>query len=340
MKMTQRTAFLPSIMSFCVSFGIALIIWYGSYLIVNEELTGGAFVSFIAALIMLYNPIKRIGNNYAAVQSSLLAMERVFDILDQVPAIKDKANSKKLKGVSESIEFKDISFEYKPGKLILKNVNLKAEIGKITALVGNSGGGKSTLVNLLPRFYDAQKGKILIDGKDIKSYTLQSLRDNISIVLQDSFLFVGTIKDNITLGKDYSEEQINKAIQSACLTEFISSLDKGLETQVGERGALLSGGQKQRISIARAILKNAPIVILDEATSALDNKSEKVVQKAMEKLMEGRTVFVIAHRLSTIVNADNIVVINDGVIVEQGSHSQLINKPNGAYAALQAMQND
>ena len=338
MKMTQRTAFLPSAMTFCVSFGIAIIIWYGSFLIVNNELTGGEFVSFIAALIMLYNPIKRIGNNFASVQNSLLAMERIFEILEQEPEIKDSENAKDLKEFKKSIEFKNVCFEYEEDKPVLKNINIKADIGKITAFVGNSGGGKSTVVNLLPRFYDVKSGEVLIDGENIKGFSLGSLRDKISIVLQDNFLFAGTIKDNITLGKDYEEEKLQLALKSACLDEFICSLDEGLDTQVGERGVLLSGGQKQRISIARAFLKDAPIVILDEATSALDNKSEKVVQQAMEKLMRGRTVFVIAHRLSTIVNADNIVVINDGEIVEEGTHKQLVDKPNGAYAVLHAMQ--
>tara|TARA_Y100001960_G_C14755167_1_gene870822 strand:+ start:804 stop:2552 length:1749 start_codon:yes stop_codon:yes gene_type:complete len=338
MKMTQRTAFLPSVMSLCVSVGIAIIIWYGSYLIVNGVITGGTFVSFIAALIMLYNPIKRIGNNYAEVQKSLMALERIFELMEKEITIRDKDNAKTLRGVKESIEFKDIVFEYEEGKPVLKGVSLKSKIGQTTALVGNSGGGKSTLVNLLPRFYDPQQGQILIDGKDINDYSLKSLRDNISIVLQDNFLFTGTIGENITLGKKYTKKQINNALEAACLNTFIDSLELGLDTQVGERGVLLSGGQKQRISIARAILKDSPIVILDEATSALDNKSEKVVQKAMEKLMEGRTVFVIAHRLSTIVNADNIAVINNGKVVEQGTHEQLVGKEGGAYAALHAMQ--
>ncbi|MCP4354997.1 MAG: ATP-binding cassette domain-containing protein [Proteobacteria bacterium] len=337
MKMTQRTALLPSLMTLCVSSGIAVIIWYGSYLIVNDQLTGGEFVSFIAALILLYNPIKRLGSSFAALQASLLAMERVFTILETEPKIKDRAKTKELKGVKSKIELKNVCFEYEKDKPVLKNINLTSKIGQITALVGSSGGGKSTLVNLLPRFYDVTSGDILIDGKGIKNFSLHSLRENISIVLQDNFLFASSIRDNITLGKDYSEEQINKVLKSAYLDKFVESLEHGLETSVGERGVLLSGGQKQRISIARALLKDAPIVILDEATSALDNKSEKVVQKAMEKLMGGRTVFVIAHRLSTIVNADNIVVISDGKIVEQGTHKELLANKDSAYAILHTM---
>lgn len=334
MKVVQRTVFLPSLMSFCVSFGIAIIIWYGSYLIVNGEISGGTFVSFIVALIMLYNPIKTIGNNFASVQTSLLAMERVFTLKENTPEIINSENATELKNIKKSIKFNNVSFEYEESKPILANINLEIPLGKVYAFVGNSGGGKSTLVNLLPRFYDAVSGSVEIDGKDIKNVTLNSLRNNIGIVLQDNFLFDGTIRDNITLGEDYTDEAISAAIESACLSEFIESLEEGLDTYVGERGTLLSGGQKQRISIARAFLKNAPIIILDEATSALDNKSEKIVQKAMEELMKDRTVLVIAHRLTTIRNADQIVVINEGKIAEQGSHDELIKNSDGAYSAL------
>lgn len=334
MKVVQRTVFLPSLMSFCVSFGIAIIIWYGSYLIVNGDITGGTFVSFIVALIMLYNPIKTIGNNFASLQTSLLAMERVFELKEQQAEIRDSENAKELKSIKKAISFKNVNFEYEEGRPILQDINLEIPVGKVYAFVGNSGGGKSTLVNLLPRFYDVVSGSVEIDGKNIKNLTLKSLRDNIGIVLQDNFLFEGSIRDNITLGGDYSTKQIDAAVKSACLEDFIESLDDGLDTYVGERGTLLSGGQKQRISIARAFLKDAPIIILDEATSALDNKSEKVVQKAMEELMKDRTVLVIAHRLTTIRNADQIVVINEGKIVEQGAHDELIKNTNGFYKAL------
>ena len=218
---------------------------------------------------------------------------------------------------------------------MLKNINLKVKTGEKIALVGNSGGGKTTLVNLLPRFYDVTSGQILIDGTDIRDFTVQSLRDKISVVFQDNFLFAGTIRENILLGNEgASPEEIANAVKCACLDEFIATLDKGLDTEIGERGILLSGGQKQRIAIARAFLKNAPIVILDEATSALDNKSEAIVQQAIDNLMTDRTVFVIAHRLSTVRHADKIVVVNYGKIVEEGTHEELLAKENGVYASL------
>lgn len=338
-KMIQRTGIMSPLMHFVISLGIAAIIWLGSYLIVTKQLTPGAFVSFITALIMLYNPIKSIGNNFNSVQMSLLAMERVFGILESEPNIVNAPNAKKLSIVQKNIVFKDVCFEYVPGKPVLKNVSLQADVGQMVALVGNSGGGKSTIVNLLPRFYDVKSGSILIDGQDIRKLELDSLRDHIAMVFQDNFLFSGTIRENIMLGKpSASEKDLQQAVKSACLEEFVSTLEKGLDTEIGERGVLLSGGQKQRIAIARAFLKNAPIVILDEATSALDNKSEAIVQQAIDNLMADRTVFVIAHRLSTVRNADKIVVINYGEIVEQGTHEELVEKEGGAYASLYKMQ--
>jgi subfamily B ATP-binding cassette protein MsbA len=311
----------------------------GSYLITTNQLTPGGFVSFITALLMLYHPIKSIGSNFTSVQMSFLAIERVFERLNAVPNICNKQNAVKINGVKTGVEFDNVCFEYEKGRPVLQNVSLTVKKGQTVAFVGNSGGGKSTLVNLLPRFYDVTKGKVLIDGIDIKELDMDSLRDNIAIVFQDNFLFGGTIRDNITLGKENAtEEEINQAIKSACLDEFISTLDKGLDTEIGERGVLLSGGQKQRIAIARAFIKNAPIVILDEATSALDNKSEAIVQQAIENLMEDRTVFVIAHRLSTVRNATKIVVVNYGKIAEIGSHEELINKENGIYASLYKTQ--
>lgn len=338
-KMIQRTGMMSPLMHFVVSLGIAAIIWLGSYLIVTKQLSAGAFVSFITALIMLYNPIKSIGNNFNSVQLSLLAMERVFGLLEKEPIITNKPNAKKLKKIKNNIVFKDVCFEYISGKPVLKHINLEAKVGQTVALVGNSGGGKSTIVSLLPRFYDINSGAIMIDGEDIRNLDIDSLRDHIAVVFQDNFLFTGTIRDNIMLGNENaSEEEVRKAVKSACLEEFISTLDKGLDTDIGERGVLLSGGQKQRIAIARAFLKNAPIVILDEATSALDNKSEAIVQQAIDNLMADRTVFVIAHRLSTVRNADKIIVVNYGEIVEEGSHETLVNKPNGAYSGLYKMQ--
>ena len=222
---------------------------------------------------------------------------------------------------------------------MLQHINLTVKKGNTIAIVGNSGGGKTTLVNLLPRFYDVKSGSISIDGIDIRDYTLESLRQNIAVVFQDNFLFSGTIRENILIGNENAtEKQINQAVKMAYLDEFIATLQEGLDTQIGERGILLSGGQKQRVAIARAFLKDAPIIILDEATSALDNKAEAVVQKAIDNLMKDKTVFVIAHRLSTVRNADKIAVINEGQLVELGSHEELMAIPNGQYKALYEMQ--
>lgn len=334
-KMIQRTGMMSPLMHFIVSLGIALVIWTGSYLIVHKEITAGNFVSFITALIMLYNPIKSIGNNYNNVQMAFMAMERVFGLMERKPAIRNCDDPVKLDGVKNGIEYKNVSFSYVKNKPVLKNINLSIKVGQTIAFVGNSGGGKTTLVNLLPRFYDVKAGEVDIDGIDIRKYDLNSLRDNIAVVFQDNFLFDGTIRDNILLGKENAtEEELEHAVKYACLEEFVSCLDNGLDTEIGERGVLLSGGQKQRIAIARAFIKNAPIVILDEATSALDNKSEAVVQQAIDNLMKDRTVFIIAHRLSTVRHANRIVVVNYGEIVESGTHEELLAKENGVYASL------
>lgn len=335
MKMVQKTAWMTPLMHIIISVGIGGVIGYGSYLIVNGTITSGNFVSFITALVMLYTPIKGIGKNFNNVQISFLAIERVMDILDMDPAVKDRADARVLKQIEKGITFDDVTFEYVPGTPVLKNVNLNVRAGSTVAVVGNSGGGKTTLVNLLPRFYDVKSGAVEIDGQDIRSLTMESLRDKIAVVFQDNFLFEGTIRDNITLGKENaSDEEISAALKMAYLDDFVAGLENGVDTEIGERGALLSGGQRQRLAIARAFIKNAPIVILDEATSALDNKSEAVVQKAIDNLMQDRTVFVIAHRLSTVQNADKIVVVNDGQIVEEGTHEELLAIDNGAYKAL------
>jgi subfamily B ATP-binding cassette protein MsbA len=334
MKQVQRTGILSPMMHFVISLGIAVIIWMGGYLIAHNQLTAGGFVSFITAVLLLYQPIKSMGNDFNAVQASLAAMERVFKLLKESPAILDKPEAMELDKIKNKIEYKNVIFEYIEGRPVLKKVNLTINVGQTTALVGNSGGGKTTFVNLLPRFYDIKSGEILIDGIDIRNIKLDSLRDKISIVFQDNFLFTGTILDNILVGNEYAtRKEINQAVKSACLSEFIDGLPKGLDTEIGERGVLLSGGQKQRVAIARAFVKNAPIVILDEATSALDNKSEAIVQLAIENLMKDRTVIVIAHRLSTIKNADRIVVVNYGKIIETGTHDELMAK-NSVYASF------
>ncbi len=338
-KQTQRTAWLSPMMHVIISFGIAGVIWAGSYLIISGRITAGDFVAFMTAMLMLYTPVKNIGKNFNAVQLSFMAIERVFEILEQPIQIKNSKNAVPLPTLKKEIEFKNVNFEYVPNAPVLKNINLHLKKGQTIAFVGNSGGGKSTIINLIPRFYDIKEGQILFDGKDIHDFDLTSLRSQIAVVFQDNFLFSGTIRDNIMLGKpDATDDEVQKAIQMACLNDFVDDLEQGLDTPIGERGSLLSGGQRQRVAIARAFLKNAPIVILDEATSALDNKSEAIVQKAIENLMKDRTVFVIAHRLSTVQNADKIVVLNEGQIVEQGTHNELLEKENGAYRALYMAQ--
>lgn len=339
MKMVQRTGMLSPFMHFVVSLGIAAVIWTGSYLILSQQITAGNFVSFIAALILLYNPIKGIGNNYNNVQIALMAMERVLELMHFEPQVKNKPDAKELTQVKDGIIYENVGFEYVKGKPVLQNINLQIKKGETIALVGNSGGGKTTLVNLLPRFYDVTSGRILLDGKDIRDYTLESLRDNIAVVFQDNFLFSGTIRHNILLGNEQAtEEDLQHAVEYAYVNDFVKDLPLGLDTDIGERGTLLSGGQKQRIAIARAFIKNAPIVVLDEATSALDNKSEAVVQQAIDNLMKDRTVIVIAHRLSTVRHADKIVVVNYGKIAEIGTHEELMNNPDSVYASLYKAQ--
>ena len=337
-QMTRKTGIVSPSMHFISSFGIAFVIWYGSYLIVTHQITVGNFASFITSLVMLYNPLKSIGNNASAVVFSLMAVDRVFQQLNEPNKIKNSDNPQKPEKIHGNITYQDVHFAYNKNKEVLKNINLEIKPGQTVALVGNSGGGKSTISALLPRFYDITKGAIKIDGINIKDIDLNYLRDNIAIVFQDNFLFGGTIKDNILLGRtDISDEKLQQAIKASCLEEFINSLEHGLDTQIGERGILLSGGQKQRIAIARAFIKNAPILILDEATSALDNKAEAVVQQAIDNLMTDRTVLVIAHRLSTVRNANCIVVVNNGEIVEKGTHEELL-VINKEYAALYKTQ--
>lgn len=339
MRIQWKTAWLSPFMHFIVSIGIALTISFGSWLILEEKITAGNFVSFLAALLMLYTPLKAMGPTVVSMQRSFLAVDRIFEIFNAKSPIVEKEDAQVLDKVEQGIHFDNVRFRYKKGVPVLKGINLNVKVGEMVAIVGNSGGGKSTLASLLPRFYDVTGGKICIDGVDIREMTLQSLRSQMSVVFQDNFLFGGTIRDNLLCGApDATDEEIESAVKSACLDDFIASLDLGLETEIGERGVMLSGGQKQRVAIARAFLKNAPILILDEATSALDNKSEKVVQKAIDNLMKNKTVLVIAHRLSTIRNASRIAVIQEGKLVELGNHDELMQIEDGQYKQLYSMQ--
>lgn len=337
--MTRRTAWMSPFMHIVISIGLGLAVAWGSWLIVSGTISSGNFVSFITALLMLYTPLKNISNNVVAVQNSFMAIERIFELFEQKIPLADRPDAVPLQGIRTGITFENVGFAYIHDRPVLQNINLDVKVGETLALVGNSGGGKSTLVSLLPRFYDVTQGAIKIDGKDIRDYTLQSLRANIAVVFQDNFLFAGTIRENILLGHPgATDEEINRALDCAYLTDFISSLPDGINTEIGERGILLSGGQKQRVAIARAFLKNAPIVVLDEATSALDNKSERVVQQAIDNLMRDKTVFVIAHRLSTVRNADRIAVISEGHLAELGTHNELMAMPDGIYRRLYDMQ--
>jgi len=339
MKLTKRVGWLTPVMYLIASCGIAGVMWYGNHLVLTGKLTSGSFASFITSLLLLYKPVKSLGNTIAGMQSSFISMSRVMDILDIQPEIKNSENPVKISTIKDSIKFENVWFEYEENAPVLKNVSFDLKIGESLALVGNSGGGKTTIANLIPRFYDINEGSIKIDGIDVREIELERLRQNIAVVFQDNFLFSGTIKENILLGKfEATDEEISLALKNAYLDEFVAELPDGLDTEIGERGVRLSGGQKQRLAIARAMIKNAPIVILDEATSALDNKSEAIVQMALDKLMENRTVIVIAHRLSTIKNTNRIAVVNDGQIVELGSHEDLINIHNGNYNNLYEMQ--
>lgn len=339
MSLTKRVGWMSPIMYFVCSIGIALVMAYGNHLILSGQMTAGSFASFVTSLLLLYKPTKTLGNTLTNLQNVFVAMSRVFELFDLQPHIKTPAQPVELKGLNNSIDFKNVCFEYEEGTPVLKNFNLHINKGETIALVGNSGGGKSTVVSLLPRFYDVKTGSIEFDGIDIRKFDLQTLRNNISFVFQDNFLFTGTIKENILMGNENAtEEQIEKVVAMAHLDEFAHTLENGLETFVGERGTTLSGGQRQRVAIARAMLKDAPIVILDEATSALDNKSEAIVQKALDNLIQNKTVFVIAHRLSTIKNADRIAVINEGELAELGTHDELMNIENGKYKYLYEMQ--
>ena len=339
MTLTKRVGWMSPIMYFVCSIGIALVMWYGNHLILSGQMTAGSFASFVTSLLLLYKPTKTLGNTLTNLQGTFVAMGRVFELFDINPHITSLPNGIKMHDLNNSIEFKNVNFSYEPDIPVLKNFSLKVNKDETIALVGNSGGGKSTVVSLLPRFYEVTSGVIEFDGIDIRNIDLKSLRSNISFVFQDNFLFSGTIRDNIMMGNpNSSEADLKNAVKMAHLDEFVETLDNGLDTIVGERGTMLSGGQRQRVAIARAMLKNAPVVILDEATSALDNKSETIVQKALDNLIKNKTVFVIAHRLSTIKNADRIAVINEGTLVELGTHQELMQIKNGQYKALYEIQ--
>ena len=339
MALTKRVGWMSPIMYFICSIGVAIVMNYGNCLIVSGEMTAGAFASFVTSLLLLYKPTKSLGLTLAVLQNTFVAMARIFELFDLMPEIVNSKNPKSFNGISNSLKFSNVSFEYEENQPVLRDFSLEIKKNETIALVGNSGGGKSTVVNLIPRFYDVKSGSITIDGVDIRDLDIVQLRNNISFVFQDNYLFTGTIKENILMGKpEASESEIEDVIKRAHLDEFIDTLPDGIDTVVGERGASLSGGQRQRVAIARAIIKDAPIVILDEATSALDNESEAVVQKALDNLIHNKTVFVIAHRLSTIQNADRIAVINEGQLVELGTHDELMKIPDGKYKHLYDMQ--
>ncbi|KAA0258991.1 ABC transporter ATP-binding protein [Deferribacter autotrophicus] len=319
--------------------GIALVVYYGGLKVINGESTPGTFFSFMAAIAMMYDPFKRINSANNAVQAAIGAAERVFEVMDTHNEILENDGTLECDARNKIIEFKNVYFRYDNNeRYVLENINLKVEPGTTVALVGSSGAGKSTFVNLIPRFYDVTGGAIYIGGTDIREFKVYSLRKNIGIVSQEPFLFNDTIKNNIAYGaENITEEDIINAAKAAYAHDFITELPNGYDTVIGERGVRLSGGQRQRITIARALIKNPPILILDEATSALDTEAEKIVQKALENLMKGRTSFVIAHRLSTILNADIIVVLKDGKIEATGKHTELLEK-SPTYKKLYQMQ--
>jgi len=317
--------------------GIAAIVFYGGYNVIQGTATAGTFFSFLAALLMLYEPVKRLSNVNNSIQQGLAGASRIFEILDTVPEIRNKPGARDLGEIREGIEFQDVWFKYEED-WVLKNINLKIRAGEVVAFVGASGGGKTTLVNLVPRFYEVNSGRILIDGADIRELTVESLRERIAMVTQQTILFNDTVEQNIAYGNiGQPREKIVEAAEAAFAHNFIRNLPEGYQTRIGEQGVKLSGGERQRVSIARALLKNAPILILDEATSSLDSESEGEVQKAIEFLMQGRTTLVIAHRLSTIRKADRIVVIAGGEIVEEGTHEALLEK-DGEYRKLYLLQ--
>ncbi|WP_058485567.1 ABC transporter ATP-binding protein [Defluviitalea phaphyphila] len=319
-----------------ISWGIGSVIvfWFGVNMLNTGDITVGLLVAFTGYISIFWQPIVNISNFYNTLITNMAGAERIFEILDIQPEIKDSKNAYPLPKIKGNVTFKNVSFSYDEEKLILNNINFHVNAGETIALVGPTGAGKTTIVNLISRFYENQKGKILIDGHDINSVTIESLRSQMGIMTQDTFMFSGTIKDNIRYGKlDATDEEIVKAAKAVCAHDFIIKLEKGYDTNVNERGSRLSVGQRQLIAFARTLLADPRILILDEATSSIDTKTERLIQKGIEKLLYGRTAFVIAHRLSTIQNADRIMVIDDGEIKEMGNHEELI-KQRGLYYEL------
>ena len=339
MSLVKRVAWMSPIMYTIASVGIALVMAFGTYLVLSGRMTSGSLLSFVTSLLLLYKPVKTLGNTLTNIQNIFVSLCRTLELFDIEAEIKNLDNAVELNGVKQGVSLENVWFEYVKDTPVLKGINLNANVGETVAIVGNSGGGKTTIANLIPRFYDVTSGAIKIDNINIKDININSLRENISVVFQDNFLFTGTIRENLLMGNfKATEEDVQRVVQAAHIDEFLAEMPDGLDTEIGERGTTLSGGQRQRVAIARAMLKNSPIVILDEATSALDNKSEAIVQKALDNLMQNKTVFVIAHRLSTIKNADKIAVINEGELVELGTHDELLCRDNGFYKRLYEMQ--
>ena len=338
MKATKLTAIMGPMVEFSAAIAVVVILWYGGYSVVQGYITAGSLIAFLIYAINLANPVKRLTQVYGNIQKALAAGDRVIDILETQPHVKELPTAKMMDHVKGEVHFDNVQFSYDAENLALKGVTLHVKPGETVAIVGPSGAGKSTIANLLPRFYDVTGGSIRIDGMDIREATFTSLRENIGLVPQDTMLFNASVRDNILYGRlDATDEEVLAAAKAANAIEFIEKLPQGFDTMVGERGNSLSGGQRQRIAIARAILKNPSILILDEATSALDTESEKIVQEALERLMKGRTALVIAHRLSTVQHADHIVVLQQGSVVEEGTHDELLAL-QGLYSHLYTVQ--
>lgn len=337
MKSVKRMAVVSPITEFVGMVCVAIILWIAGKEILSGELSAGAFITFLASLLSVMRPVKRLTNVYSINQQALAAADRIFEILDKKPSVFERPDAIELPQIRDVVKFEHVFFKY-ANKEVLKDINLEVRSGEIVAFVGPSGVGKTTLVNLIPRFYDVTKGRITIDGVDIRDCTLRSLMGQIGIVTQETILFNDTVWANIAYGSQKPRmDDIMKAAKIANAHDFIMKMPNGYDTVIGERGFKLSGGEKQRLAIARAVFKDPPILILDEATSQLDTESEILVQEAIDRLMKGRTVFVIAHRLSTIIHANSIYVLDDGCIVEKGSHMELIQK-GGLYKKLHGMQ--